>query len=201
MIKNVSPILNALRLATVNEQAAVEFLESQRWGDAPVCPRCGDSDVYIMRTGDSRNKDFRWRCRGCKQMYTVRTASVLEETRLPVRVWIFAIWKAASSKKGYSALQLSREMEITHKSALEINYGYCSISVGEIHKLKYGLEVRHDPGAPGHVLLCNVPFLIGTDEERRKAAEIAGALARISKVETCDHFQPKKADDAPPPAV
>ena len=55
---------------------------------------------------------------------------------------------------------------------LEINYGYCSISVGEIHKLKYGLEVRHDPDAPGHVLLCNVPFLIGTDEERRKAAEI-----------------------------
>jgi transposase-like protein len=129
MIKKTSPILNALRLATVNEQAAVEFLEGQRWGDAPTCPRCGDVDVYIMRTGESRNKDFRWRCRGCKQMYTVRTASVLEETRLPVRVWIFAIWKAASSKKGYSALQLAREMEITHKSALFV-----------LRRLRHGLE-------------------------------------------------------------
>ncbi len=51
-------------------------------------------------------------------MYSVRTGSVLEETRLPLRVWVHAIWKAASSKKGISALQLSREMEITHKSAL-----------------------------------------------------------------------------------
>jgi hypothetical protein len=31
---------------------------------------------------------------------------------------VYAIWKAYSSKKGISALQLSREMEITHKSAL-----------------------------------------------------------------------------------
>jgi len=33
---------------------------------------------------------------------------------------VYAIWKACSSKKGISALQLSREMEITHKSALFI---------------------------------------------------------------------------------
>jgi len=65
-----------------------------------------------------RNKDYRWRCRGCKSMYTVRTGTVFEESRLPLRVWVYAFWKACSSKKGISALQLSREMEITHKSAL-----------------------------------------------------------------------------------
>jgi transposase-like protein len=31
---------------------------------------------------------------------------------------VYAFWKAASSNKGISALQLAREMEITHKSAL-----------------------------------------------------------------------------------
>jgi ISXO2-like transposase domain len=51
-------------------------------------------------------------------MYTVRTNTILEESRLPLRVWVYAFWKACSSKKGISALQLSREMEITHKSAL-----------------------------------------------------------------------------------
>ena len=76
-----------------------------------------------------RNKDYRWRCRGCKQMFSVRTRSVLEETRLPVRVWVYAIWKAASSKKGFSALQLSREMEITHKSALFV-----------LRRLRHGLN-------------------------------------------------------------
>ena len=67
-----------------------------------------------------RNKDYRWRCRGCKKMFTVRTGTIFEETRLPMRVWVFAFWRACASKKGISALQLSREMEITHKSALYV---------------------------------------------------------------------------------
>jgi len=119
MRKPKSPILEALLAATVDEQSAVEFLERQRWGNHPGCPRCGDTDVYQMLGKDGeRNKDFRWRCRGCKKMYSVRTNTVFEESRLPLRVWVYAFWKACSSKKGISALQLSREMEITHKSAL-----------------------------------------------------------------------------------
>jgi transposase-like protein len=119
MVKNASPIRIALQKATVSETAAVEFMEQHRWGAAPACPRCGVVDVYKMTSADgARNKDYRWRCRGCKQMFTVRTATIFEESRLPMRVWVYAFWKAASSKNGISALQLSREMQITHKSAL-----------------------------------------------------------------------------------
>jgi len=119
MIKNTSPILSALRQAANSEALAVAFLEQQRWGDAPACPRCGVVDVYQMKdvNGD-RNKDYRWRCKDCKTMFTVRTGTIFEESRLPLRVWVYSFWKACSSKKGISALQLSREMEITHKSAL-----------------------------------------------------------------------------------
>jgi transposase-like protein len=129
MKKPKSQVLEALRNAAVDEAKAVAFLETQRWGTEPGCPRCGDMDVYMMMSGDKRNKDYRWRCKGCKQMFTVRTGSVLEETRLPVRVWVYSIWKAASSKKGISALQLSREMEITHKSALFV-----------LRRLRHGLN-------------------------------------------------------------
>lgn len=120
MIKNASPILGALRAATLSEAAAVEFMEQQRWGDAPACPLCGDANVYqmISASGGGRNKNYRWRCRGCKKMFSVRTGTVMEDSRLPLRVWVYAFWKACSSKKGISALQLAREMEITHKSAL-----------------------------------------------------------------------------------
>jgi transposase-like protein len=121
MVKNASPVLDALRKATVDEKAAVEFLEAQRWGSTPACPRCGSVNVYQMKnTAGERNKDYRWRCRDCagKSMFTVRTGTTFEESRLPLRVWVYAFWKACASKKGISALQLSREMEITHKSAL-----------------------------------------------------------------------------------
>jgi len=125
MVKNTSPILAALKAAAMNEATAVAFLEEQRWGSAPACPRCGSTAVYQMQGEEGgRNKDFRWRCRDCakvkgaKPMFTVRTNTIFEETRLPLRVWVFAFWRACASKKGISALQLSREMEITHKSAL-----------------------------------------------------------------------------------
>ncbi len=118
--KPKSPILEALRTACLDERHAVEFLEKHRWFSEPCCPRCGSVSVYQMQdrqTGD-RNKDFRWRCRDCKRMFTVRTGTVFEETRLPLRHWCYAFWKACSSKKGVSALQISRECEISYKSAL-----------------------------------------------------------------------------------
>ncbi len=134
MIKNASPILIALQKATVNETAAVEFMEQHRWGTAPACPRCGDANVYKMTSVDgTRNADYRWRCRGCKKMFTVRTGTIFEESRLPMRVWVYAFWKAASSKKGISALQLSREMQITHKSALFV-----------LRRLRHGLSSNAD---------------------------------------------------------
>jgi transposase-like protein len=140
MVRKPSPILKALRLATVDEQSAVEFLEQQRFGEDPYCPRCADTNVYKMMSGDARNKDYRWRCNGCKKMFTVRTGSVLEESRLPVRIWVYAIWKAASSKKGIAALQLSREMEITHKSALFV-----------LRRLRHGLTEENPQKLTGTV--------------------------------------------------
>ena len=130
MSNGKSAVLAELRIASVDEAKAVAFLEKQRWGDDPYCPHCGEAGcVYPMTSGEHRNKDYRWRCNGCKKMYTVRTKTVLEETRLPLRVWVYAIWEAASSKKGLAALELSREMEITHKSALFV-----------LRRLRYGLE-------------------------------------------------------------
>ena len=85
MIKNTSEVLSALRKAAVNEAQAVAFLEHQRWGDTPACPRCGDVSVYKM-TGAAGRKDCRWRCRGCRKMFTVRTGTIFEESRLPLRV-------------------------------------------------------------------------------------------------------------------
>lgn len=115
-----NPILAAARAGTVDEAKAVEFLETYRWNGCPTCPRCESKAVYQMkdRATGGRNKDFRWRCRDCKRMFTVRTGTVFEETRLPLRIWVFALWKCAASKKGVSALQISRECEINYKSAL-----------------------------------------------------------------------------------
>lgn len=114
------PVLTALPLACVDERAAVEFMEKQRWGDLPRCAECASIAVYQMqdsKTGE-RQANYRWRCRDCKAQYTVRKGTVLEDSRIEIRHWCYAFWRAATSKKGVSALEIHRQTGISYKSSL-----------------------------------------------------------------------------------
>jgi transposase-like protein len=115
-----SEILKAIPEACVDETAAVEFMEKQRWGDAPECPQCGSKEIVMVmdKDGKQRSKRFLWRCHTCKKQFTVRVGTIMEDSRIPLRFWCHAFWRACSSKKGVSALQISRECNITYKSAL-----------------------------------------------------------------------------------
>src|SRR6266404_550947 len=95
-------------------------MESQRWGDFPACPCCGSVDVYQMKDSKTgaRQVNYRWRCKDCKKQYTVRTGTVFEESRIELRHWCYAFWRASTSKKGVSALEIMRHCQISYKSAL-----------------------------------------------------------------------------------
>lgn len=114
-----SKLVAGIPRACSDELSAVEFMEHQRWGDSPACPRCGDLDVSQMRsaTGE-RNKRFLWRCRGCKRQFTVRVGTIMEDSAIPLPHWCYAFWAACASKKGVSALQIKRMTGVSYKSAL-----------------------------------------------------------------------------------
>jgi transposase-like protein len=113
-------IIKAIPAACADEQTAVEFFEKQRWGASPACPCCGSVAVYQMKdskTGE-RQANNRWRCKDCKKQYTVRTGTVFEDSRIELRHWCFAFWRASTSKKGVSALEIHRQTGISYKSCL-----------------------------------------------------------------------------------
>lgn len=111
--------LREIPRACIDETAAVEFMEKQRWGDTPACPHCGAMKVRQMTDGNGgRNKRYLWRCPDCKKQFTVRIGTIMEDSRIPLWIWCHAFWRACASKKGVSALQISRECKITYKSAL-----------------------------------------------------------------------------------
>lgn len=115
-------IVQAIPMACADEGAAVELFEEMRWGDEPYCPRdgCGSMDVYKMtkRGLDERNNRYLWRCRDCGRQFTVRIGTVMEESPIPLHVWAYAFWRACTSKKGVSALEIQRQTGLTYKSAL-----------------------------------------------------------------------------------
>jgi transposase-like protein len=114
-----SELLSRIPQACRDETKAVEFFEEQRWGDTPACPRCGDTKVRQLKANDgSRNARFLWRCGGCKQQFTVRVGTILEDSPIPMRHWAYAFWAACASKKGVSAKQIERTTGLSYKSAL-----------------------------------------------------------------------------------
>jgi transposase-like protein len=115
-----SRIVEKIPEACCDETAAVEFFEKQRWPHTPCCVHCGSIAVYKMveaKTGQ-RNKRYLWRCRDCKKQYTVRIGTVYEDSRIELRHWCYAFWRASTSKKGVSALEIKRQCQISYKSAL-----------------------------------------------------------------------------------
>lgn len=128
--------LKLLREAATDERKAVEFFETRRWGDAPCCPRCGSVAVRMIVGKDGqREKAMRWKCKDCDRQYSVRTGTVFEQSRLPMRVWAHAYWRCCASKKGYAALQLARECGIGYRAAL-----FC------LHRIRHGMDdLRAEP--------------------------------------------------------
>ncbi len=113
-------LVEDMPLACADENAAVEFFEEQMWHGTPRCPHCQSTSVYKMmdtKTG-GRSKRFLWRCHACQKQFTVRVGTVLEESRIPLRHWAYAFWRAASSKKGVAALEIKRHCQISYPSAL-----------------------------------------------------------------------------------
>jgi transposase-like protein len=128
-------ITQRLPLACVDEAAAVDFMEHHRWKSTPVCPLCGGFEVYKMtdaKTG-KRQANFRWRCRDCKGQYTVRKGTVLEDSAIPLRHWNYAFWRAATSKKGVSALEIHRQTGVSYKSSLFM-----------LHRIRYAMADAPD---------------------------------------------------------
>ena len=97
-----------------DEKAARVWLESIRWPDGTRwCPRCGSDETGQVASG----KPMQHRCRACRSYFSVRTGTVMESSRLPLRKWVFALYLCSTNLKGVSSMKLHRDLGITQKTA------------------------------------------------------------------------------------
>lgn len=102
-----------------DEEAAFAHLESLIWADGKVCPHCGGLDriTKVKANPEKRIRVGLWRCGDCKRQFTVKIGTVFEHARLPLHKALQAVYLMTSSKKGISAHQLHRLLEVTYKTA------------------------------------------------------------------------------------
>src|ERR1044072_4913224 len=110
-------ILNATYFR--DEEAAFEKLESCLWPNGPECPHCTsvNNAVKIPANPEKKVRYGLLRCRTCKKKFSVTVNTFFESSHIPVHKWLQAAFLLNSSKKGISAKQIERTLQITYKSA------------------------------------------------------------------------------------
>lgn len=93
-----------------NEQSCIDHLERLRWNGFVVSPFDPTSKVY-------KCKDNKYRCKNTGKYFNVKTDTLFDSSKIELRKWFAAIWLVTSHKKGISSLQLSRDIDVTQKTA------------------------------------------------------------------------------------
>ena len=97
----------------MDEEAAVEFVERKRWGDTPLCPRCGTRDISYV----PNERPMRYHCPDCRRYFSVRTGTVMAQSRIPIHKWLFALYLFHTNRGGISAKNLAKQLGISRKAA------------------------------------------------------------------------------------
>lgn len=97
-----------------DENSARLYFEGNRWNvSGKFCPHCGSYGVSECKD----HKPMPYRCKDCRKHFSVRTGTILEESRLPLQKWLMAIYMMTTARKGIPSTQMAKELGITQKSA------------------------------------------------------------------------------------
>lgn len=99
-----------------DESICRSYLEQKRWNGTVTCLYCNCDRIY--RYTDGRT----FRCADCKKVFTVTTGTIFERTKIPLTSWFTAIYLYTSHKSSVSAMQISRHLGISQKSAWYLHH-------------------------------------------------------------------------------
>jgi transposase-like protein len=99
-----------------DEAAAYAWVEARIWPEGPVCPHCGGVD-RISKMGGKSTRIGVYKCYQCRHQFSVKVGTVFEDSHVPMRLWLQAMYLLCSSKKGISSNQLHRTLGVTLKTA------------------------------------------------------------------------------------
>ena len=94
------------------EDTALEWFEARIWPTGRHCPRCGST-----RTHEASHAKMPYRCSDCRSYFSVKTGTAMENSKIPLRKWAFAIYLHLTSLKGVSSMKLHRDIGVSQPAA------------------------------------------------------------------------------------
>ena len=90
------------------QKSCINHLEKLRWGKTPTCVYCGSTNTNPL----NQEGRFRHYCNGCCKTFNVTVGTIFHGTHVPLQKWFLLISLMQNAKKGLSACQAARDIEM-----------------------------------------------------------------------------------------
>jgi transposase-like protein len=111
--KNGKHEMNIMKLMEKyhSEESCRKALTELRWPNGVACTRCGSLDIRNSYTRDQYD------CGSCGYQFSVTAGTIFHDSHLPLPKWFMAVYLMVEAKKGMSANQLKRTLNVSYKTA------------------------------------------------------------------------------------
>ena len=161
-------------LAALPDDAACrEYLEQKIWNGTPVCPHCGTVDASHYKLKVKGEFKGMYKCKGCRERFTVTIKTMFEGSHIPLRKWFIAIYIFSLHKKGVSSHQLASDLGITQKSAW---FMLC--------RIRKAFAPKKQRAKIDGAVSCDETFVGGKNKNRHNDKKIPASQGRSVKDKT-----------------
>ncbi len=146
------------------EQKCIDHLEKLRWNGNVVSPFDCTSKVY-------KCKDNKYRCKNTGKYFNVKTNTLFDNTKIPLKKWFAAIWLVTCHKRGISSLQLSKDIDVTQKTAWFM-----------LHRIRKAFDITNDDETEiSNEVEIDETFVGGKNKNRHKDKKVEHCQGRSFK--------------------